>query len=68
MCGVIDVFEWIKNAFVVVVNGLLSVIHAAVADFDCVMITDSSKFVVFQEVLVYYGKESVSDIGADIFA
>ena len=68
MCGVIDVFEWIKNAFVVVVNGLFSVIHAAVADFDCVMITDSSKFVVFQEVLVYYGKESVSDIGADIFA
>ena len=46
-----------------VVNGLFSVIHAAVADFDCVMITDSSKFVVFQEVLVYYGKESVSDIG-----
>ena len=51
-----------------VVNGLFSVIHASVADFDCVMITDSSKFVVFQEVLVYYGKESVSDIGADIFA
>ena len=23
---------------------------------------------VFQEVLVFYGKESVSDIGADIFA
>ena len=51
-----------------VVDGLFSVIHAAVADFDCVMIKDSCKFVVFQAGLVYYGKESVSDIGADIFA
>ena len=54
--------------FVVVVDGLLSVIHAAVAGFDCVTIKDSFKFVVFREVLVFYGKESVSDIGADIFA
>ena len=51
-----------------VVDGLLSVIHAAVAGFDCVTIKDSFKFVVFWEVLVFYGKESVSDIGADIFA
>ena len=35
---------------------------------DCVTIKDSFKFVVFREVLVFYGKESVSDIGADIFA
>ena len=54
--------------FDVVVDGLLSVIHAAVAGFDCVTIKDSFKFVVFREVLVFYGKESVSDIGADIFA
>ena len=27
-----------------------------------------SKIVVFKEVLVYQGKESVSDIGADVFA
>ena len=51
-----------------VVHDLLSVIHAAVTDFDCVTIKDSFKFVVFREVLVFYGKESVSDIGADIFA
>ena len=56
------------NTFVVVVDGLFSVILATVADFDCVMIKDSCKFVVFQGGLVYYGKESVSDIGADIFA
>ena len=54
--------------FVVVVDGLLSVIHAAIVGFDCVTIEDSFKFVVFREVLVLYGKESVSDIGADIFA
>ena len=36
-----------------VVNDLFSVIHAAVTDFDCVTIEDSSKFVVFQDVLVY---------------
>ena len=51
-----------------VVHDLLSVIHAAVTDFDCVTIKDSFKFVVFREVLVFYGNESMSDIGADIFA
>ena len=39
--------------FVVVVDDLFSVIHAAVTDFDRVAIKDSSKFVVFQEMLVY---------------
>ena len=32
------------------------------------MIKYSSEFVVFQEMLVYYGKELVSNIGADNFA
>ena len=50
--------------FVVVVGDLFSVIHAAEADFDCVTIKDFSYFVVFWEVLVSYGKESVSDIVA----
>ena len=35
------------------VDDLLSVIHAAVTDFDCVTIEDSSEFVVFREILVY---------------
>ena len=39
--------------FVVVVDDLFSVIHAAVTDLDCVTIKDFSKFVVFREVLVY---------------
>ena len=51
-----------------VVDDLLSVIHAAVTDFDCVTIKDSLKFVVFQEMLVYSDKELVSNIGADNFA
>ena len=51
-----------------VVDGLLSVTLAVVAGFDCVTIKDSFKFAVFWEVLVFYGKESVSDIGANIFA
>ena len=51
-----------------VVDGLLSVTNAVVAGFDCVTIKDSFKFVVFWEVLVFYGKESVSDIDANIFA
>ena len=54
--------------FVVVVDDLCNVIRTAVADFDCVTIRDFSNFVVFWEVLLYYGKESVSDIGAYIFA
>ena len=36
-----------------VIYDLFSVIHAAVTDLDCVAIKDSSKFVVFQEMLVY---------------
>ena len=51
-----------------VVDGLFSVIHAAVTDFDCVRLKILFSLVVLQEVLVFYGKESVSDIGADIFA
>ena len=51
-----------------VVDDLFSVIHATVTDLDCVTINDFSKFVVFREVLVYWGKESVSDVGADVFA
>ena len=36
-----------------VVDDLFSVTHAALTDFDCVAIKDSSKFVVFREMLVY---------------
>ena len=39
--------------FVVVVDDLFSVIHAAVTDLDFVTIKDFSKTVVFRKVLVF---------------
>ena len=53
ICGFIDAFEWIWNVFVVVVDDLFSVIHAAVTDLYWITIKDFSKFVLFREVLVY---------------
>ena len=43
-----------------VVNNLFSVIHATVADLDCIAIEDFSKLVVFTEVFVYKCEESVT--------
>ena len=45
-----------------VVIDLFSVIHAAVTDLDCITIKDFSMILVFREMLVYLGKESLSDI------
>ena len=47
---------------------MLSVNNAAVTDLDCTTIIDFSKFVIFRGVLFYQGKESVFNIGADVFA
>lgn len=44
--------------FVVIVDDLFGIVHAVFP----------LKIVVFREVLVYLGKESVSDVGADGFA
>ena len=44
------------------------VVHAAVTDLDGVAIEDFSKLVVFREAIVFLSKESVSDVGANIFA
>ena len=45
-----------------VVIDLFSVIHAAVTDLDCITIKDFSMILVFREMLVYLGKESMFDI------
>ncbi len=50
------------------VDDLFGVAHAAVTEFDCIAVEDFPKCVVFREVFVYEGEESVSDVGADIFA
>ena len=51
-----------------VVDHLLSVINAAVTDLDGIAIEDFSKLVIFREVFVNLGEESVTDISVDIFA
>ena len=53
---------------VVVVDHLLSFIHATVADLDGIAAEDFSKLVIFREVFVYQGDGFMIDIGVDIFA
>ena len=53
---------------IVVFNNLLRVIHATVINLDGVAVEDFSELVIFREVFVYQGEESVADIGVDIFA
>ena len=38
ICGAIDVFGWAQNALIVIVDNLLSVIHAAETDLDGVAV------------------------------
>ena len=45
--------EWVQEAFVVVVDDLFRIVHAAVTDLDGVAIEDFSKLVVSREVIVY---------------
>ena len=52
ICGAIDVFGWAQNALIVIVDNLLSVIHAAETDLDGVAVEVFSKFVDFREMLV----------------
>ena len=52
ICGVIDVFGWAQNVLIVIVDNLLSVIHAAETDLDGVAVEVFSKFVVLREMLV----------------
>ena len=44
---------WIRNALVVIVDNLFSVIHATVADLDGIAIKDFSELVFFRKVFVY---------------
>ena len=53
---------------VVVVDNLLSVIHATVANLDGIVAEDISKLVIFREVFVYQGDGFMIDISVDIFA
>ena len=44
---------WIRNALVVIVDNLFSVIHATAVDLDGIAIKDFSELVVFRKVFVY---------------
>ena len=60
--GAIDVFGWAQNALIMIVDNLLSVIHAA----ELILMVLRLKFFLS---LWSLGKcLSVSDIGADVFA
>ena len=61
-------FGCIQDTLVVVVDNLFSVIHATVTDLDGIVVEDFSEFVLFREVFVYKGEESVTDVGVDVFA
>ena len=50
VCGVSG---WAQDAFVVVVDDLFRVVHAAVADLDGIAVEDFSKLVVSWDVIVY---------------
>ena len=54
--------ELIQNMLDVVVDNLLSVFHATVTDLDGIAVEDFSELVIFREVFVYKGKESVSQL------
>ena len=44
---------WIKDVFVVIVDDLLGVVHAAVTDLDGIAVEDFSKLVVSRDMIVY---------------
>ena len=51
-----------------VVDYLFRVVHAAVTDLDGVSVEDFSELVLFGKVLVYWGEEFVSNVGAGVLA
>ena len=50
------------------VDDLFGVVHTAVTDFNGIPVENFMKAVVPGEVFVYKAKESLSDVGAGIFA
>ena len=50
-----------------VVDYLFRVVHAALTDFDVVSVEDFPELLVFGKVFVYWGEESVFDVGSGVF-
>ena len=51
--GVIDLYRCGYDAFVMVIDYLFRVVHAAITDLDGVSVEDFSELVIFGKVLVY---------------
>ena len=49
------------------IDYLFRVVHAALTDFDVVSVENFPELVVFGKVFVYWGEESVSDVGTGVF-
>ena len=56
---------WSQDAFVVIVDDLFRVVHGAVTDLDSIAVDDFSELMVSRNVIAYWDKESVSDVGAE---
>ena len=52
-CGIIRLYRCSYDAFVMVVDYLFRVLHAAVNDLDGVSVEDFSELVIYGKVLVY---------------
>ncbi|PFX17064.1 hypothetical protein AWC38_SpisGene18638 [Stylophora pistillata] len=66
--GSISLYVGSQDSFVIFVNDLFCIVHAAVTDLDCVSVEDFSKLMVFREVFVYQYKEFMPDVSAGVLA
>ena len=57
-----------EDSFVVVVNDLFYIVHAAVTDLYCVSVEDFAKLMVFREVFVYQREEFIPGVSAGVLA
>ena len=62
------VIEFWQQFLVVCIDYLLNVIHATVADFNCVLIKYFAEWAAFGEAFVDKLQESLADVGFDAFA
>lgn len=51
-----------EDSFVVVVDDLFCIVHAAVTNFDCVSVENSAELMIFGEVFVNQREELMSDV------
>ncbi|PFX18571.1 Serine/threonine-protein kinase Nek1 [Stylophora pistillata] len=55
-----------EDSFVVVVDDLFCIVHAAVTNFDCVSVKNSAELMIFGEVFVNQREEFMCDVSAGV--